>query len=128
MKIEIKKEHENKTINRREIELYVSESKTTPSRKELLEKIGDMLNQKPANLSIQKIEQQFGTQANRVWVHQYPDAATKQRFELAPLMGRDSATKFTSDLRKKHKAARQAIKDAGKPKTDTAEKAAAEKK
>lgn len=116
MRIEIKKETANKTVNRKEIELMVTDSKTTPSRKDLLVKIAEEMGQKPENLSIQKIEQQFGTQTNRVWVHSYPDSATKQRFELATIMGRDSATKWTSDSRKKRKTERQVKKDAGKPK------------
>ena len=101
MKLSIIKDTPNKHLHRHELELHASDSKTTPSRKELVERIAQEANSKPELVAIQKIEQQFGTQTNRVWARIYENRADLEKTELKYVVGRDKGEKKKPGKKKK---------------------------
>lgn len=104
MKVTIIKTTPNPFLHRQELELQASESSTTPSRKELLEHIAQASNSKPELVTIQKIEQHFGTHTNRIWARVYENRANLEKTELKHLVGRDKGEKKKPGKKKKEPA------------------------
>jgi small subunit ribosomal protein S24e len=101
MKIHLLQNKKNKLLRREELELEVTESKSTPSRKELLERIAETAGSKPELIVIQRIEQQFGTHTNRVSARAYENREALEKTELKHLVGRDKGEKKKPSKKKK---------------------------
>lgn len=84
--------HRNELLKRDEISLEFGGEKT-PSRKELLEKISSQLGIEPSRVSIQKIDQKFGSKQNTVLVHAYDSKEGLERTELPQILFRNRGEK-----------------------------------
>ncbi len=107
MKVQLLNSRKNKALNREELELEVTESKTTPSRKELVERIAETVNSKPERIVIQKIEQPFGTHTNKVFARSYENRETLEKTESKHLIGRDKGEKKKPVKKKKKEPAKK---------------------
>ncbi len=101
MKVQLLNSKKNRALNREELELEVTESKTTPSRKELVERIAETAGTKPELIVIQKIEQPFGSHTNRVSARAYENRETLEKTESKHLIGRDKGEKKKPVKKKK---------------------------
>lgn len=93
MQIKILNRKPNRVLKREEFEFELSGSKTTPNRKELVKKIAETINSKPELVTIQKIEQAFGTQENKATARVYETQEALEKTELRHLIGRDRGAK-----------------------------------
>lgn len=108
MKIQLLQSKKNKLLHREEMKLEVTESKTTPSRKELMERIAETAGTKPLLVVIQKIEQPFGTHTNKVFARAYESREMLEKTELKHLVGRDKGEKKKPTKKKKKEPEKKA--------------------
>ncbi len=80
MEISVKEDKANVLLNRREIQLGVSYSGSTPNRNELKEEACKKLNADPALTVIHKINQLYGTTSSVVTLHIYSNKEAMKRF------------------------------------------------
>ncbi len=93
MKLETAGEKENKIMHRRELLYKVVDSKVTPSRKELKEKIAAMANAKQETVVIESIEHSFGERDSVVKVHVYDSVESLKKIVPKYLVTRDTGKK-----------------------------------
>jgi len=121
MKLETAGEKENKIMHRRELLYKVVDSKVTPSRKELREKIAAMANAKQETVVIESIEHSFGERDSIVKVHVYDSVESLKKIVPKYLVTRDIGKK------KAEAEAKPAEKKDAEEKQVKEEKPAAEK-
>jgi small subunit ribosomal protein S24e len=81
MNVKILTRQKNPLLAREEIGFEVVEAKITPSRKELVQKIAALVNGKEDSVSIEKIEQNYGSKTIRGTAKVYADAEKMKCFE-----------------------------------------------
>ena len=74
MDIEMKKDVNNKLLNRREMLLSVSYDGSTPSRDEIKTDVARTFNLKKENMVVVSIGQIYGSRGSEVVIHEYADA------------------------------------------------------
>lgn len=83
MEIEMKKDFENKLLNRRELYFVTVYSGKTPSRAEVREEISKKLNLNPETTVVVRISPLYGTMKSEIVVHSYAskeDMAIEQKY------------------------------------------------
>lgn len=88
MQIEIKSEKNNVLFNRIELELVVSEVKTTPSRRDIAEKIAAKKGVDSACVIIEKLAPAFGSASAKCTCRIYPTAKDAHQMESKHLITR----------------------------------------
>lgn len=81
MELKVKGKQENPLLHRTEIILEVK-AKTTPSRKELIEKIAELENSKRENVIVDKIKHCFGREKTIVTAKVYENTSFLKEVEL----------------------------------------------
>ncbi len=108
MELEIKKETENKSLGRKEVEFAGEGSGKTPSRKELLEKLSGRLVAKQELIVIKRIDNPYGSHRFLGTAHVYASKEILGRIEPGYLLKRGIA-----EEKKGEKAAAPAPAKAG---------------
>ncbi len=118
VKVEITNRQKNNLLNREEIEFAVEEASTTPSRKELREKISAILNAKTELVIIEKISNRFGSKEVKGTARVYQNEATLKKTELPQIVGRNIGQKRKGKKAEKAKAGKQMAEAAPAAKTE----------
>ena len=61
MKVEITTKHENVLLNRQEVSFTVKEATSTPSRKDIRQKLTSLTNTNEKNIAVDVLETKYGT-------------------------------------------------------------------
>jgi ribosomal protein S24E len=93
MDIKITHRQKNQALHREEIVFEIKESKTTPARKEVREKIAALESTKPEAVAIEKISTQFGTTNAKGKAFVYADEKTLAKTELRYLVDKNLGIK-----------------------------------
>lgn len=88
MEINIISDNNNATLNRRDVSISVN-SKTTPSRADIKNKLAAMLNSKPELIVVNKLNTEFGKQETIGTVGIYENEEVLKKVALGHLVGRD---------------------------------------
>ena len=88
MNVNLTKREKNPLMHREEIEFEVTDTKNTPSRKEVIAKIAALTNAKPNAVTITKIESAYGSMSARGQAKVYDDPAFMQTVEAEHLAKR----------------------------------------
>lgn len=89
MKLEIQGKKENPLIGRQEISFSVTETKATPSRKELREAIAAQTNSKEKNIIVDVLDTRFGTTDFKGEARVYENEEQLKKIELKPIVVRN---------------------------------------
>ena len=89
MRIDITKKHENNLLGRQEVDFIVKESSTTPSRKELREKIAALLGANEKHLVVDVYDTTFGTSEVKGTARVYKDENNMKKSELEYVVSRN---------------------------------------
>ncbi len=88
MRLDITKREKNPLLHREEIYFQVTESKITPSRKEVRAKIAALVNAKEELVIIDKIESEFGKKEFKGYVKVYESKEFRDQVDLPYLSKR----------------------------------------
>ena|SRR3989344_5822112 len=89
MKMDVKTKHENALLGRQEVEFTVSEVKSTPSRKEIREKVAALLNADEKNLIVDVFGTSYGTSEIKGVARVYKNERDLKRTELEYIVHRN---------------------------------------
>jgi small subunit ribosomal protein S24e len=119
MNVNLTKREKNPLMHREEIEFEVTDTKNTPSRKEVIAKIAALTNAKPNTVTITKIESTYGSMSAHGQAKVYEDPAFMKTVESEYLAKRGIKEK------KEEKEAPKPPKEEGKeaPKEEKKEEA-----
>ncbi len=92
MKANVLQKQKNPLLHREEVVLEVEADKTL-SRKELREKIALQLNAELENVSVEKIQQPFGSKKMKVFVRVYDSKEALEKIELPQIVFRNRGEK-----------------------------------
>lgn len=112
MKVEITNRQKDILLNREELEFKVDDSATTPSRKDLREKVAALLNAKTELVIIEKIIKKFGSKEVRGTARVYPNEAVLKKTELPQIVGRNTGQKDKGKKAGKAKKAKESAEAA----------------
>jgi len=121
LKLEIQEKKENPLIGRQEISFSVTETKATPSRKELREAIAAQTNSKEKNIIVDVLDTRFGTTDFKGEARVYENEEQLKKIELKPIVVRN----FGKTEEKKAEAAPE-VKEAKPEAPEKAEEKPAE--
>jgi small subunit ribosomal protein S24e len=93
MDIRITQKQKNPALQREEIEFEVKESKTTPTRKEIREKIAALIASKPELVIIEKIMTHFGSTEVTGKARAYENEEKLKKTELNHLINKSAGIK-----------------------------------
>lgn len=93
MKMEIISRNKNPLLFREDVTFLIKESKTTPSKKELRQKIAASLNKKEGAIFIKKIEHHFGSSEIRGLARAYDSAEKATEIEYEYIINRNLGIK-----------------------------------
>ncbi|HLC78988.1 MAG TPA: hypothetical protein VJG83_01025 [archaeon] len=89
MRIDITQKHENKLFGRQEAQFVVKEATTTPSRKELREKIAALIGADEKNLVVDVYNTSYGTTEVSGVCRVYKNESDLRKTELKPIIERN---------------------------------------
>jgi len=89
VKLEIQEKKDNPLIGRQEISFSVTETKATPSRKELREAIAAQTNSKEKNIIVDVLDTRFGTTDFKGEARVYENEEQLKKIELKPIVVRN---------------------------------------
>jgi len=93
MDLKIEKEREDKVFGRTEIDFVIEDAKTTPSRKELKQRISALKNSKEELISIDFVRQSFGEHIAKGKAFVYSNEERLKRIEPEFLAKREKEAK-----------------------------------
>lgn len=103
MKVNIVSSGKNKLLDRKELEFEVQDSKTSPTRKEIVASLAALNETKPENVVIEKINSGFGAKNFTGTARIYADTGKMGKIENKHLGNRDKGIK--EERKKKEKPA-----------------------
>ncbi len=82
VEVEIESEKENKLLNRRELTLIVShQGEETPSRKQLKDRVSNLVNSSKDTVIVDSIKTMFGKEQSTVEARVYDDKESAVKYE-----------------------------------------------
>lgn len=103
MNVRITQKQKNPALKREEIKFEAKESKTTPTRKELREKIAALNGSKPELVIIEKISTRFGSTAIDGTAFAYENEENMKKTELEHLINKSAGIKKGKEEKTKPK-------------------------
>ncbi|RQD83710.1 MAG: 30S ribosomal protein S24e [Methanocalculus sp. MSAO_Arc2] len=88
MEIHITANTRNELLQRNEVEFTLMFEGATPSRKEIIGKLGALLNTKEEMMALDSIETQYGSRVGRCFARIYDSTEARARTERAFLLSR----------------------------------------
>jgi len=115
MKLEIIGKNENKAMQRDELVMEASDTKLSPSRKELKPKIAAMVNAKEETVVIESIKHKFGSRQATIKANIYKNPEALKAAGQKHLVERDSGKKKKKEEKPKEATKPEQGKPEGKP-------------
>lgn len=88
MEINVTSNKENKLLNRREIDFYVIQDGSTPSKNEIKTELCKKLNLDPESVMVVRVDQTTGLRQARGIAHAYSSKEQVEKFEPVHLVNR----------------------------------------
>jgi ribosomal protein S24E len=101
MEINVTSNKENKLLNRKEIDFYIIQDGSTPSKKEIKTELCKKLNLDPESVMIVRVDQTTGLRQVHGMAHAYSSKEQVEKFEPDYLMNRMKGIKGKAPAAKK---------------------------
>ena len=88
MEIKITEKKKNELLERTEITAEMQE-KTIPAKQQIRDKMGALLNSKPEEIAITKVETKFGSPKAKIYARVYPSAEELKKKEPTHIIERN---------------------------------------